>query len=43
MKGAHAPKRRVVARRASVTVCFGGLLGGWLMPASAYRGFRRAP
>lgn len=30
-----APKRCFAARRAGVTLCFGGLLGGWLMPASA--------
>ncbi|WP_415877913.1 hypothetical protein [Burkholderia diffusa] len=35
MKETDGAKRRFVARRAGVTLCFGGMLGGWLTPASA--------
>ncbi|AXF25393.1 TonB-dependent receptor [Burkholderia pyrrocinia] len=35
MKEADTSKHRFVARRASVTLCFGGMLGGLMMPASA--------
>ncbi|CAM2171375.1 iron complex outermembrane recepter protein [Burkholderia latens] len=35
MKGLHASKRCVAARRASVTLCVGGMLGGWAAPASS--------
>ncbi|MCA8204208.1 TonB-dependent receptor [Burkholderia sp. AU33545] len=35
MKETDGAKRRFVARRAGVTLCFGGMLGGWLTPAWA--------